>query len=123
MFESAAYPGLWDESHRPDGAVPFLHILSFLSCLASSRWPLIQSQAMKYKGTSAGRKLGRHLGQLLLLHKRDRYAGRVLSGYRSSFFMLECRRDVQGCSSHPASMWHQANTEDGAQRYGKNLGS
>lgn len=85
LFESAANPGLWDTSCLPDGAMPLLQILSFLSSLASSRWPLTQSQAMKYQGTSVGRKLWRHLGELLLLHKRDRYERRVLSGHCSSF--------------------------------------
>lgn len=37
----------------------------------------------------------------------------------SSSFLLEFRYDVQSCSSHPETMWHQANTEDGGQRDGK----
>ena len=56
LFASAAYPGLWDESRLPHGQAPFLQILSCLSSLESSRWSLIQSQAMKYKGKSVGRK-------------------------------------------------------------------
>lgn len=61
------------------------------------------------------------MGELLLLHIRDRCERRVFLGHCSSF-MLECRHDVQSYSSHPVTMWHQVNTEDGGQRDGKNLG-
>lgn len=62
-----------------------------------------------------------HLGELLLLHRRDRCGRRVFFGHRSSSFMPECRRDVQGCSSHPVATWHQVHTEDGGQRDGKSM--
>lgn len=61
------------------------------------------------------------MGELLLLHRRDRRGRRVFFGDRASSFMLECRHDVQGCSSHPVAMWHPVNTEDGGQRGVKNV--
>lgn len=54
-------------------------------------------------------------------HRQDVMVRTLVSGDGSSF-MLECRHNVQSCSSHPVTKWHQVNSEGGGQRDEENLG-